>query len=112
MTQHRFTFDKLVRDRVPEIMRSRGSEVWSKTLEHGEYLHRLSQKLVEEAEEVVSSTPDGVLEELADVLEDAVQVRLKPGHFGVGQLQVGQAGHVPDFPFRDPHACAFFRDAL
>jgi hypothetical protein len=46
------------------------------------------------------------------VLQDAVQIRLKPGHFRVGQFQVGQTGHVPDFLFRDFHASAFFRDAL
>ena len=44
--------------------------------------------------------------------------RFRPGQFsmlydfGVGELQVGQTGHVPNFLFRDLHACAFFRDAL
>jgi predicted house-cleaning noncanonical NTP pyrophosphatase (MazG superfamily) len=58
---------KLVRDRIPEIMRQQGQAPVTETIS-GERLRRaLKDKLVEEAEELRHE--DDITEELADVLE-------------------------------------------
>ncbi|WP_424356605.1 hypothetical protein [Methanocella sp. MCL-LM] len=58
---------KLVRDRIPEIMRLQGKDPEVERIS-GERLRRaLKDKLVEEAEEVRQT--DDLVEELADVLE-------------------------------------------
>ncbi len=58
--------DKLVRDRIPEIIRGQGGEPVTRVLDREEYLERLDQKLREELEEYLES---GELEELADLCE-------------------------------------------
>ena len=57
---------KLVRDRIPEIIRASGSEPRVRVAPPDEYADRLRAKLLEEATEFVEG---GTLEELADVLE-------------------------------------------
>jgi predicted house-cleaning noncanonical NTP pyrophosphatase (MazG superfamily) len=71
MTQtHSLKIDKLIRDKIPEIMRVSGIEVFERVLENDEYLKRLKDKLVEEAKEVLSAgSKKEICEELADVLE-------------------------------------------
>jgi predicted house-cleaning noncanonical NTP pyrophosphatase (MazG superfamily) len=71
MTQtHSFKIDKLIRDKIPEIIRESGIEVFERVLEKDEYLKRLKDKLVEESEEVLSAcSKKEICEELADVLE-------------------------------------------
>ncbi|MBP6869105.1 MAG: nucleoside triphosphate pyrophosphohydrolase [Candidatus Pacebacteria bacterium] len=66
-------FGKLVRDRIPEIIESKGEKVFIKTLEREEYVGALKEKLIEEAKEVqgTKDRPE-VLEELADLLEVAM----------------------------------------
>lgn len=59
-------YDKLVRDRIPEIIRTDGNSCKVRTLEDAEYLRRLEEKLSEELSEYLES---GQLEELADLLE-------------------------------------------
>jgi predicted house-cleaning noncanonical NTP pyrophosphatase (MazG superfamily) len=58
---------KLVRDKIPQIIRSKGLEPVIYTASTGEYAARLRDKLREEVEEFLSSDNDP--EELADVLE-------------------------------------------
>ena len=58
---------KLVRDRIPEIIRSEGLEPVVRTASPGEYAERLRDKLREEVAEFLDS--DNNLEELADILE-------------------------------------------
>jgi predicted house-cleaning noncanonical NTP pyrophosphatase (MazG superfamily) len=65
-----FKIDKLIRDLVPGIMRSRGVSVFERSMKGDEYIQRLKDKLLEEAQEVIEAkTPDEVSEELADLLE-------------------------------------------
>ena len=64
------TSGKLVRDRIPEIIRGDGKvpEVYQADLP--EYRERLRAKLQEEVDEVLAATGDSaVVEELADVFE-------------------------------------------
>jgi predicted house-cleaning noncanonical NTP pyrophosphatase (MazG superfamily) len=58
---------KLVRDRIPQIIRSKGLEPVTYTASTEEYAARLRDKLREEVEEFLASDNDP--EELADILE-------------------------------------------
>ena len=71
MTQtHRFKIDKLIRDKLPEIMRASGIRVVEHILEKDDYVKRLKDKLLEEAKEVIESKSETeICEELADLLE-------------------------------------------
>ena len=63
-------FNKLVRDNIPDIITSNGEESVTRILADEEYKVELYKKLLEEANEVISSkNSDETLEELADVLE-------------------------------------------
>ena len=59
-------YQKLVRDKIPEIIEKQGKQVVCSTLSDEEYLARLDQKLSEELEEYQE---DKSMEELADLLE-------------------------------------------
>ena len=58
---------KLVRDKIPQIIRSKGQEPVIYTASIEEYSARLRDKLREEEEEFIASDDDP--EELADILE-------------------------------------------
>jgi len=58
---------KLVRDKIPQIIRSKGLEPVIYTASTEEYATRLRDKLREEVEEFIASDDDP--EELADILE-------------------------------------------
>jgi predicted house-cleaning noncanonical NTP pyrophosphatase (MazG superfamily) len=60
------TYNKLVRDRIPEIIRSSGETPVTRVLSDEEYLLELVKKL---REEVAEFEADLSLEELADVQE-------------------------------------------
>ena len=60
---------KLVRDRVPEIIRADGLDPVIRTADPAEYAHRLRDKLGEEVAEFLASDDDPA--ELADILEVA-----------------------------------------
>jgi predicted house-cleaning noncanonical NTP pyrophosphatase (MazG superfamily) len=63
---------KLVRDRVPEIIRAKGEVPIVYHAEPDEYRQRLRDKLVEEVDEFLAegeAEREAALEELADVLE-------------------------------------------
>lgn len=59
-------YQKLVRDRIPELIAAGGETPVIRVLEDGEYLSRLEDKLEEEVAEYRQS---GEPEELADILE-------------------------------------------
>ncbi|MFC4119040.1 nucleoside triphosphate pyrophosphohydrolase [Nonomuraea zeae] len=60
---------KLVRDKIPEIIRRDGQEPAVTVLAEGEYRTALVAKLFEEATEVSEASPVEVAEEIADVYE-------------------------------------------
>lgn len=63
-------FNKLVRDRIPEIISKTGAKVEIKILDSEEYIKYLGEKLLEECKEVLESKNEKeITEELADVLE-------------------------------------------
>ena len=65
----RVEHNKLVRDKIPEIIRASGNKYEISNLLDDEYIEALRQKLVEEAEEVVIAKPKELPQELADVME-------------------------------------------
>ncbi len=60
------TYNKLVRDRIPEIIRSHGKTVNCVVMPEEEYVEALEAKLSEELEEYLAGKEP---EELADLLE-------------------------------------------
>ncbi|MEU4496918.1 nucleoside triphosphate pyrophosphohydrolase [Streptomyces sp. NPDC023998] len=62
-------FSKLVRDRIPQIIREDGAEPITYTAGPEEYRSRLRDKLGEEVAEFLAADEESAPEELADVLE-------------------------------------------
>ena len=60
-------YNKLVRDKIPEIIEANGERAIIRQLNGREFKRALLEKLVEEAKELLES--DGSLEERADVAE-------------------------------------------
>ena len=63
-------FNKLVRDKIPNIIEKNGEQAITRILGDDEYRKQLYKKLLEETNEVIGSKDSNeTLEELADVLE-------------------------------------------
>lgn len=62
-------YNKLVRDNIPEIIRNNGEEPIVEVLDNERYKLELENKLLEECNEVLASSSDDRLEELADLME-------------------------------------------
>ncbi len=65
----RIEYNKLIRDRIPEIIASDGKFYATEVMEVQEYQRALLAKLVEEAQEAASAKPDKLMIELADLME-------------------------------------------
>ncbi|SDT09894.1 Predicted house-cleaning noncanonical NTP pyrophosphatase, all-alpha NTP-PPase (MazG) superfamily [Paenibacillaceae bacterium GAS479] len=64
------TYNKLVRDLIPNIIQSTGKEFRTRILDEQEYTVELNRKLKEESEEYFAvKNSEEALEELADILE-------------------------------------------
>lgn len=74
-------YRKLVRDRIPELIRANGDHPITRVLERNdEYLLALHAKLAEESAELRAASPDDQLEELADILETLLALTSALGH--------------------------------
>lgn len=63
-------YNKLVRDKIPEIIKNNGEEPVIRVLDDVTYKEELLKKLYEECDEVIKSkTKEETLEECSDVLE-------------------------------------------
>ena len=63
-------YNKLVRDRIPEIIVGNGGEPFTRILDDKEYKEELEKKLNEEYQEVLGATESNDrIEELADMVE-------------------------------------------
>lgn len=62
-------YNKLVRDRIPEIIIKNGGNPKIKVLDDEGYKNALEVKLLEEYKEVLAATGNDRIEELADMLE-------------------------------------------
>lgn len=63
------SYNKLVRDKVPSIIRESGEIPKTRILDDNEYKEELEKKLYEEYQEVLDSNCTGRIEELADMVE-------------------------------------------
>ncbi len=69
-------YNKLVRDRIPEIIASKGERAETRTASTEEYWLKLKEKLAEEVAEFSSAENQ---EELADILEVIEAIALHKG---------------------------------
>ncbi len=67
------SFNKLVRDRIPDIIKESGHTPYYRIMNDDEYWNELVKKLQEEVDEFVES---GNIEELADILEVVYSIAL------------------------------------
>lgn len=73
------TYNKLVRDRIPEIIQTTGRVCEVVTMPEAEYRQALLQKLLEEAREVEQADRDHLVTELADLYEVVDAILLTHG---------------------------------
>ena len=81
---------KLVRDKIPEIIRAAGKEPVTRIMSEDEYLTELDKKLIEEVEEY---QVDKSIEEMADVLEVLYAICEARGYSIEELLEVKQNKH-------------------
>lgn len=62
-------YNKLVRDKIPEIIKAKSEEPVTKELSLDEYKLALEIKLKEECQEVIAAGGEDRIEEIADALE-------------------------------------------
>jgi predicted house-cleaning noncanonical NTP pyrophosphatase (MazG superfamily) len=62
-------YNKLVRDRIPEIIHQSGNQCEVVTMSEAEFTQSLREKLLEEAGEVAAASPENLVSELADLQE-------------------------------------------
>ena len=62
-------YNKLVRDKIPNIIEEKGETPVIKVLNENDYKKELEKKLYEEYKEVIEASGDERIEELADMLE-------------------------------------------
>jgi predicted house-cleaning noncanonical NTP pyrophosphatase (MazG superfamily) len=64
------TYNKLVRDKIPQFIESKGKKFSTKVLNDEDYIKYLKEKAYEELDEYCAAETDGeAVEELADLLE-------------------------------------------
>ncbi|MDQ0253367.1 putative house-cleaning noncanonical NTP pyrophosphatase (MazG superfamily) [Evansella vedderi] len=64
------TYNKLVRDKIPNVIEATGKSFRTRNLDEEEYIKELKLKLAEEVGEYQATLDDGqAIEELADVME-------------------------------------------
>ena len=67
-------YNKLVRDKIPEIIHQAGCQCEVRVMGEDEYRQALREKLIEEAQEAAAANSENLIKELADLSEvmDAV----------------------------------------
>jgi predicted house-cleaning noncanonical NTP pyrophosphatase (MazG superfamily) len=83
------TYNKLVRDRIPEIIEADGETPKVRILGEAEYKAALLEKLVEEAREALATSgdPKELSKEIGDVLE-VIDAMIEA--FGLDRSQIGE----------------------
>lgn len=67
-------YNKLVRDNIPDIIESNGERPIIEILDDKNYKKELENKLLEECNEVINSSGEDRIEELADLLEVMIAI--------------------------------------
>ncbi len=81
-------YEKLVRDRIPEILDAKGVLYEKRIASNDEYRAELIKKLVEEAAEFSEA---GAIEELADVLEVIAAIQKLPEYLDAESVRLEKA---------------------
>ena len=81
------TYNKLVRNRIPEIILASGKLPAFRTMEDEEYRFALRAKLLEEASEVAEADETNLLSELADLAE-VLDATIAANGFTLGDVRV------------------------
>ncbi len=99
MALQRFRVEKLIRDRLPDIMRDKEIQLHERCMEQDEFIAKLKDKLQEEAGEVQhAKTTDEITEELGDLLEviyalsEAIGIRVEQIEKGRLQKRTTKGG--------------------
>jgi predicted house-cleaning noncanonical NTP pyrophosphatase (MazG superfamily) len=81
-------YNKLVRDKIPEIIEADGEEPKVRILSESDYRKALLEKLVEESREALETggDPEKLAMEIGDVLE-VVDATVKAHHLNWGQIE-------------------------
>lgn len=82
------SYNKLVRDKIPEILDQKGISYEKRIASEEEYKTELIKKLGEEAQEFLES--GGSIEELADVLEVLESLKSLPEYQEVEQVRLSK----------------------
>ncbi len=98
----RKTYDKLVRDLIPDIIRGDGHACAVETLDNEAFRRALRNKLVEEAQEAADASDDDLVTELADLQEvvDALIQAYGYTHQTVAGMQQERRGQRGGFARR------------
>jgi predicted house-cleaning noncanonical NTP pyrophosphatase (MazG superfamily) len=62
-------YNKLIRDRIPEIIQRDGRQCGVEIMSEQDYVQALKHKLVEEAQEAAAAKPEELVKELADLYQ-------------------------------------------
>jgi len=65
----KFYHKKLIRDKIPEIIKANNGKYKLRVMEENEFKKELKKKLIEEVKEVIEAEKSELGKELADVLE-------------------------------------------
>lgn len=71
-------YNKLVRDKIPDIIRKGGKEPVTRVLEGDEFLQYLDRKLLEEVQEYLEAPSREEIADILEVLEAILAVRRIP----------------------------------
>ena len=83
------TYNKLIRDRIPELIRAAGKQAHLEVMTESQYRQALLEKLVEEAQEAAQAADADRVTELADLYEviDAILAAWNISHEEVLETQ-------------------------
>lgn len=90
-------YNKLVRDKIPEILDAKNVPYEKRIADEAEYKKELIKKLFEEAEEFMIN---GQVEELADVLEVVEALKKLPEYKEVEKIKLAKKGEKGGFEKR------------
>jgi len=83
-------YNKLIRDRIPEIIKEAGWASTIRTLKKSEFLNALKKKVLEEAGELIrAKDKKGIVDEIVDIQEllNVLSSELKLTESGLKRLQ-------------------------
>jgi len=83
-------YNKLIRDRIPEIIKEAGGKPAVKKLKKGDFLNALKKKVLEEARELIrAKDKKGIINEIVDIQEllDALALEIRLSKPKIKKLQ-------------------------